>query len=86
VKTSWYVYICKANTGRYYTGISTEPDRRLKLHNSNQGARFARDQGPFELSYTSPPFSSNSLARLREVQIKGWSQAKKENLVSGKWV
>jgi predicted GIY-YIG superfamily endonuclease len=86
MKSNWYVYICKANTGRYYTGISTDPKERLKSHNSDHGARFARDQGPFELLYVSSPFSSKSMARLREIQIKGWSRYKKENLISGKWV
>ncbi len=83
---SWFVYICKSNTGRYYTGISNDPQRRLKDHNFRNGAQFARDQGPFTLVYVSSSFETKSAARKREIQIKGWRREKKENLIAGKWV
>ena len=83
---NWFVYICQAHTGRYYTGISTNPSFRLQKHNADQGARFAHDQGPFKLVYTSDPFSCKSEARRREVQVKKWTRLKKESLISGKWV
>ena len=86
MKETWYVYICQANTGRYYTGIAKNPRSRLTSHNSTHGAQFARDQGPFNLVYVSAPFSNKSEARQREVQIKGWVHTKKEKLISGEWV
>lgn len=45
----WFVYIAKARTGRYYTGITTDSDERIKKHNEGKGAMFAIEQGPFEL-------------------------------------
>jgi putative endonuclease len=83
---SWYVYIARARTGRFYTGISRDPKSRLKDHNSTtNGAKFAHDQGPFELVYVSDILSDLTQARAREVQIKGWNRKKKEKLISGIW-
>lgn len=83
---SWYVYIAKAETGRYYTGITNSPSTRILKHNKGEGSRFAQQQGPFFLVYTSSPFPSKSDARKREIQIKGWIRDKKEKLIKGEWV
>lgn len=82
---SWYVYIAKARTGRYYVGMTTNAHDRIKKHNAGNGARFAMQQGPFTLVYVSDCFASKSEARVREIQLKGWSRAKKEKLISGEW-
>lgn len=82
---SWYVYLAKANTDRYYTGITTDPIQREIKHNSGKGARMARQQGPFKIAYVSASFPNKSEARKREIQIKGWSRNKKEKLISGEW-
>ena len=82
---NWYVYITKAKTGRYYTGITNSPEIRIEKHNSGKGSRMAVQQGPFELVYTSNIFPNKSEARKREAQLKGWSKEKKEKLISGEW-
>ena len=81
----WFVYIAQARTGRYYTGITPNPEQRIVDHNSDHGAKFAHDQGPFKLVYISPPFKDQKEARKRERQLKGWSHLKKKKLVSGEW-
>jgi putative endonuclease len=81
----WFVYIAQANTGRYYVGITTDPQERIKKHNSGTGSQFARQQGPFTLVYVSNPLLSKSEARKREIQLKGWTHKKKEKLVKGEW-
>ena len=83
---SWYVYIAEARTGRYYTGISTNPERRIREHNQSEGAKFASDQGALRLLYRSSSFPDQSSARKREIQIKGWSREKKEKLIVGEWM
>lgn len=85
VLTQWFVYIARAKTGRLYTGITTDPQKRISKHNSGHGAKFAVEQGPFTLVYISSPFPTKSQARIREAQIKGWSHTKKVKLVSGEW-
>jgi len=82
---SWFVYIARTKTDRYYTGITTNPKARIVKHNKGKGSRLARDQGPFSLVYTSLPFPNKSEARKREIQIKGWSRTKKEKLINGEW-
>ncbi len=81
----WYVYIAKAKTGRYYTGISNDVDERIGKHNTGKGSRMAIQQGPFKLAYKSKPFQDKSSARIREIQIKGWSREKKDKLIKGEW-
>ena len=79
----WFVYIAQSRTGRYYTGISQNVPERIIRHNSGDGSRFARQQGPFTLVYTSPEYTSKSVARRREIQIKGWTRVKKQYLIQG---
>ncbi len=85
IGNSWYTYIAKAKTGRFYTGITTDPDKRILKHNSGKGSRFAIEQGPFELVYISKPLPNKSEARKWEIQIKGWTREKKLKLISGIW-
>lgn len=82
---SWHVYIAQASTGHYYTGISENPQKRILDHNEGRGAKFSRDQGKILLRCISAPFESKSSARLREMQIKGWTKVKKEKLIRGDW-
>lgn len=82
---SWYVYIAKAKTGYYYTGITNNPELRIIKHNSGKGSQMAMQQGPFELVYVSPEFPDKSEARKRESQLKKWSREKKKKLIRGEW-
>lgn len=82
---NWYVYIAKAITGYYYTGITNNPESRIIKHNSGKGSQMAIQQGPFELVYVSEEFPNKSIARKREIQIKKWNRGKKEKLIKGEW-
>ena len=82
---SWHVYIAQAPTGRYYTGITEDPQQRMIDHNEGRGAKFSCDQGALRLRYVSSQFGSKSEARLREMQIKGWTREKKGKLIRGEW-
>jgi len=81
----WHVYIAQAPTGHYYTGITTDIEERISLHNKGKGAKFALDQGQLKLVYASESFPDKSSARLREIQIKGWTREKKEKLIKHEW-
>ena len=82
----WYVYIAKTRNGYYYTGITTNPQNRVKKHNQGKGSQMGRQQGPFMLVYKSSPVINKSQARKREAQIKGWTRQKKEKLINGEWL
>ncbi|PIQ76676.1 hypothetical protein COU78_05280 [Candidatus Peregrinibacteria bacterium CG10_big_fil_rev_8_21_14_0_10_49_24] len=81
----WYVYIALARTGRYYTGITQNPEQRLLDHRRGKGAKFGLDQGLSHFVYISDPLETKSAARKREIQIKGWTREKKEKLIKGEW-
>lgn len=79
----WFLYIAQARTGRFYVGISPNPQKKVVKTQLRKGSQFAKDQGPFVLVYISPPFPNKSEARKREIQIKGWSREKKPKLING---
>lgn len=82
---NWFVYVAKSRFDHYYTGISNNPEQRIIDHNSGDGSKMAKDQGPFTLVYVSQLFPDKSKARTREIQIKGWTKEKKEKLISEEW-
>jgi len=67
---NWYVYIAKAGSGYYYTGITPDPDQRIIKHNLGKGSQMARQQGPFSLVYKSLPLYNKSEARKLESSQK----------------
>ncbi|MBI1337830.1 MAG: GIY-YIG nuclease family protein [Phycisphaera sp.] len=76
------MYILRCADGAYYVGTTTDLDARLKTHNSGHGPQFTARRLPVTMVY-SEPHENMAQARLREVQIKKWSRAKKEALIEG---
>ncbi len=77
-ESQWYVYILRCADGSLYTGITTDLQRRLLEHNSDdvRGARYTRARRPVSLVY-SEDHSSRSAASKREAAIKKLSRAQK---------
>lgn len=80
--TNHFIYILQTNDGRYYTGYTTDLERRLKEHQSGLGAKFTRSFGAQKILYYEC-FSEKSLALKREAQIKKLPRSKKEILIEG---
>lgn len=80
--TKHFIYILQSDDGRYYTGYTTDLDRRLKEHQSGSGGKFTRSFGAERILYHES-YDNKSVALKREAQIKGWSRAKKEALIKG---
>ena len=78
----WRLYILRCSDGLYYTGITTDIPNRLKAHNSGKGAKYTRQRRPIELVYYED-CGSETIARRRERELKGWRRDKKEGLISG---
>jgi len=76
---SWYVYILKCNDNSFYTGITTDLDKRLERHNAGKASKYTRVRRPVKLVYFEEVVNK-SLARRREIQIKDFRRAKKEEL------
>lgn len=78
----YYVYILECADGTFYTGYTTDPQKRLKIHNAGKGAKYTRSRCPCSLVYTEE-FDDKSAALSREWHIKHeLSHAEKEKLVN----
>ena len=76
------VYIVRCADGTLYTGYARDPSARETVHNQGRGARYTCGRRPVRLVY-SEAFRSRSDALKREYEVKRWSRARKEMLVSG---
>ena len=76
-----FVYILEADDGRYYTGYTTDLDRRLKQHQNGKGAKFTRAFGAASFMYTES-FGSRSEALKREAAIKKLARVQKQRLIA----
>ena len=77
----WFVYILRCADRTLYTGVTTDPDKRLADHNSGRGARYTRSRGPVEMVYTEPAADRGAALR-RESEIKRMRAADKRRLVA----
>ncbi|HVM71207.1 MAG TPA: GIY-YIG nuclease family protein [Anaerolineales bacterium] len=76
---AYYCYILKCADGSYYTGWSTDPQRRLRQHNRGAGARYTRSRRPVRLVYVEE-LPDKSSALKRERAIKALPRLKKQKL------
>ena len=77
---AFYCYILECSDGTYYTGWSTDPERRLRQHNRGAGARYTRSRRPARLVYVEE-LPDKIAALKRERAIKALSRPKKEKLI-----
>ena len=77
-----FVYMVRCADGTLYVGHTKNPKMREKEHNAGRGARHTAMRRPVRLVYTEPLQSVKAAVR-RERQLKCWSSAKKEALISG---
>jgi putative endonuclease len=77
----WTVYLARCRDGTLYTGITTDPERRLAEHNAGCGAAYTRTRLPVVFVYWEAA-SDRSSALRREHAIKGLSRAGKEALAA----
>ena len=80
MQSFWSVYILRCSDESLYVGISNNVEERVKRHNAGIGAAYTRSHCPVVLIWTEQ-VESESAARKREIQIKGWTRIKKLNLV-----
>lgn len=79
---TFHMYILRCADGNLYVGSTEDILSRLHVHNTGRGPLFTRIRLPVELVH-SEPYATFSDARVREIQVKKWSRAKKEALVAG---
>ena len=77
-----WMYILRCVDDSYYVGSTKNLERRLKEHQSGNGANYTSRRLPVELVY-SEEYERVSDAFYREKQVQGWRRAKKEALING---
>ncbi len=74
-----FCYIVECADGTYYTGWTTDPNRREKQHNRGTGARYTSTRRPVRLIYVEEQ-ADRSAAMRRERQLKALSHTRKQEL------
>jgi len=80
--TSHWVYVLECHDGTFYTGYTTDVERRVSEHNDGSGAKYTRGRTPVTLRHTEA-FDTRSAAMRREAEIKRLRRAEKEALLEG---
>lgn len=75
-----YVYVVECSDGSYYTGYTTDVERRVAEHNDGDGAKYTRGRRPVTLVHVEA-FDDQSSAMQREYTIKQLRRGAKETLV-----
>ena len=75
-----YVYVLECSDGTYYTGCTTDVDRRVDEHDAGEGAKYTRGRTPVELRHVES-YETRAAAMSREYEIKQLSRPEKEQLL-----
>ncbi|MGE5944936.1 MAG: GIY-YIG nuclease family protein [Flavobacteriales bacterium] len=81
----YYVYILKCSDDTYYTGFTSNLEKRLIEHQSGKHKdSYTHSRRPLPLAFYAE-FTDPNVAIATEKQIKKWSKAKKEALINGEF-
>ncbi|STO06742.1 MULTISPECIES: GIY-YIG nuclease family protein [Exiguobacterium] len=78
----YYAYIVECNDETYYTGYTTDVDKRLQVHNAGKGAKYTRARLPVMLRYVKS-FDTKREAMQYEWSIKQLTRTQKQKLMEG---
>ena len=76
----WFLYILRCRDNTFYTGITTDLERRLTQHNNGTASRYTRSRRPVKMVYNEA-CDDHSAALKRECEIKKLTREEKELLV-----
>lgn len=77
----WYLYLLRCVDRTIYTGVTTDPQRRLREHNAGRGSRYTAGRRPVQLIGTWR-FSDRSSAQSAEAHLRRLPPAQKELLAT----
>ena len=79
---TWFLYVLLCSDGTYYTGVTTDIQRRLKEHNtSRKGAKYTKTRRPVKLIYFED-YADRSSAQKAEYKFKRLTRKQKEILIN----
>ena len=79
---AWHVYIVVTEKGKFYTGISTDVERRFIEHMTGLGGAKALKGDPAAALVYVEDAADRSSASIRESEIKKLTRRQKEELVA----
>ena len=79
-RSPYHVYVLRCSDNTFYTGYTSDVERRVREHDAGDGAKYTRGRTPVELVHVEA-FDSQSAAMSREYEIKQYTRAEKERLV-----
>ncbi len=80
-----FVYILLCNDNSYYTGVTNDLERRFAEHQQGINKKsYTHSRRPVKLIFVKE-FPDPNQAIAFEKQVKGWSRAKKEALMTADW-
>jgi len=77
---NWQVYIILCSDNSFYTGITTDMERRFRQHAEGKGAKYFRGRQPVRVVLLESGHSRSS-ACTREAKVKAFSHAAKMQLI-----
>lgn len=83
MEREYWVYMLQCGDGSLYAGWTTDPEKRLRCHQSGKGAKYTRSRLPVKLAYLER-CADESGARKRECELKKLSRHQKL-LLSEMW-
>jgi putative endonuclease len=81
ISMPWFVYLVRCGDGSLYTGIATDVESRVSVHNDGRGARYTRSRRPVTLVYVERRRSRSSALK-RELAIKALARVEKLALIA----
>jgi len=80
----FFVYILRCSDGSYYVGHTDDLEARLGQHHEGRGSGYTSKRLPVVLAWHQE-FETRSTALEMERKLKGWTRAKKEALIEGRF-
>lgn len=77
---NWSVYIIEADDQSYYTGITTDINKRFQKHLNGNGAKYFNGRSPIKIVYTENEHTRSSASK-REAEIKKLTKKDKIKLI-----
>jgi len=77
----WSLYILECRDGTFYTGVTTDIERRIRMHQEGTASRYTRTRRPVVLVYREE-CGTRSQALERECAVKSLSRERKEELIN----
>jgi putative endonuclease len=79
-----HVYVLRCSDGSYYVGSTVNLEARLRQHELGEAAEYTKRRRPVSLVYAHE-FATAAEAFAMEKKIQGWSRAKREALIAGRF-